>query len=340
MFSVKQMQRVWFASWVLAGAAFAAGCGDEASAGASNPRGVTGGGAMAAGAGADADGTVDDRAEIPPLPNGYREFLTGESMVPAKSEIVLCYYLDPEPAEFFTSQLVSYQGRYGHHLVLFRAVQAVKPGTVRECRNAADMANLIPVMSSINFGLEKFPEGMGIRVSAGTQMVMQQHIVNTSDHTIRVDEAIHLRVLKKSEVKTLAGFYGVSDIEFSLPAGEKSVVEFDCVPPNDMNLLMLGTHMHEHGTRFLAQIGREGAMKTIIEVDPWEDWYRDQPQIKEWSADDPFVLKQGDIIRTRCEFDNTSEKALEFPSEMCASYGYYFPAPAGSEAWTCSGTGA
>ena len=49
------------------------------------------------------------------------------------------------------------------------------------------------------------------------------------------------------------------------------------------------------------------------------------------------MLKEGDIIRTRCEFDNATAKALEFPSEMCASYGYYFPAPSGTEAWTCAG---
>lgn len=314
--------------------ALALSCGGEDGSGAAGASGSMAGTGAAAGSGADA---VDDPAEIPPVPEGYREFLTGERVIPANSEVVLCYYLDPEPEEFFTNQLVSYQGRFGHHLVLFRAVMPKKPGTVSECSNAEDMANLVPVMSSINFGLEKFPAGMGIRVGVATQMVMQQHIVNTSDEPIRVDEAIHLRILKQSDVKTLAGFYGVSDIEFALPAGEKHVVEFDCVPPTDMNLLMLGTHMHEHGTKFSAQIGLEGSMQTVIEVDPWEDWYRDTPPIKEWSADDPFVLKKGDIIRTRCEFDNDSDKALEFPSEMCASYGYYFPAPMGSEAWTCSG---
>jgi hypothetical protein len=315
----------------------AAGCGDAGDA--MGTQGAAGGGGTAAADPSDPgeDGVIDDRADIPDAPDGYREFLTGERMVPAKTEIVLCYYLDPEPAEFFTNQLVSYQGRFGHHLVLFRSVQPKKPGTVSECTSAEDMANLVPVMSSINFGLEKFPEGMGIRVPGATQMVMQQHIVNTSDSPIRVDEAIHLRILDKADVKTLAGFYGVSDIEFSLPPGEKHVVEFDCVPPHDMNLLMIGTHMHEHGTKFRAQIGQEGSMKTVIEVDPWEDWYRDSPPIEEWSAEDPFVLKEGDIIRTRCEFDNTSTEALEFPSEMCASYGYYFPAPMGAEAWTCAG---
>jgi hypothetical protein len=198
------------------------------------------------------------------------------------------------------------------------------------------MANLVPVMSPIDFGLEEFPEGMGVRVPEATQLVMQQHIVNTNDHPIRVDEAIHLRILEETAVKTRAGFYGVSDIEFSLPVGETYELTFDCAPPHDMNLLMLGTHMHEWGTKFRAEIGTEGAMETIIEVDPWEDWYRDEPPIKEWSAEKPFVLKKGDIIRTTCVFENTSETALEFPSEMCASYGYYFPAPAGSEAWTCS----
>ena len=41
-------------------------------------------------------------------------------------------------------------------------------------------------------------------------------------------------------------------------------------------------------------------------------------------------------MRTHCTFNNTSGKDLEFPAEMCATYGYYFPAPEGSEAWTCA----
>ena len=320
--------------WVLLPVALWWGCGSDGEGGTGNSHA---GGAGMGMTEAGADGVVDDRAEIPPLPDGYREFLTGERMFEARSETMLCYYLDPEPADLFTNQLVSYQGRFGHHLVLFRAVEPREPGTVKTCSSAADMANLVPVMSSINFGLEKFPEGMGLRVPAGTQLVIQQHVVNTSDNAIRTDEAIHLRILHKSDIKTLAGFYGVSDIEFSLPAGQTHEVKFDCAPPNDMNLLMLGTHMHEWGTRFTAEIGTKDAMKVVINVDPWEDWYRDEPPIQEWSAEKPFVLKKGDIIRTTCEFDNTTGKALEFPSEMCASYGYYFPAPEGSEAWTCAG---
>ena len=74
----------------------------------------------------------------------------------------------------------------------------------------------------------------------------------------------------------------------------------------------------------------------MINVDPWLAEYRDNPPVQEFGEVTPLELSEGDIVRTKCVFKNTTDKALAFPSEMCASYGYYFPAPNGSETWTCA----
>ena len=83
---------------------------------------------------------------------------------------------------------------------------------------------------------------MAVRVAAGTQMVIQQHIVNTSENPIRVKDGMHLRVLDKADVEVTAGFYGISDINFVLPPddGKEQEVTFECAVPRDMNLLLMG----------------------------------------------------------------------------------------------------
>jgi hypothetical protein len=289
-----------------------------------------------------ADGEpVDDLAEIPPAPEGSIEFRVDEQIIPPGSESQLCHFLEPLEEDLFANALVSYQGKYGHHLVLFTTVAPEPPGTVRDCTSAADMITLIPAISSINFGLSEFPDGTAIRIPKGAQLVVQQHYVNTSEVPIRVRDGMHLRVLPQQEVSTLAGFYGISDIGFELAVDPaERTVTFECDVPRDMNLLLMGPHMHEWGLRFTAEVGRpqasgEMAFEEVVRVDPWFAEFRDEPPVTEWGLEDPLALHAGDVLRTSCVFSNTSDEVLSFPSEMCATYGYYFPAPLGNEAWTC-----
>jgi hypothetical protein len=281
---------------------------------------------------------MEDFPTAPPVPAGAREYEFPEQIIQPGAEVQNCIFLDPETDDIYATALESYQGVYGHHFVVFYTAAPEVPGTVRDCSTVADMLTLIPAISSVNFGLEKFPEGMAVRIPAGTQLVLQQHYVNTSDKPLRVKDVMHLHIKSREEVETLAGFWGVSDITFSLPPdGEEQVVEFDCVAPRDMKVLMSGPHMHEWGLRFQTSVIRDGGEpEVVVDVDPWLAEYRDNPPVKEFGEVEPLELKQGDIVRTKCVFKNTTDAPLEFPSEMCASYGYYFPAPEGSETWTCA----
>ena len=43
----------------------------------------------------------------------------------------------------------------------------------------------------------------------------------------------------------------------------------------------------------------------------------------------------GENIRTVCQLENTSDSPVSFPNEMCATFGYYYPAIPGHESWLC-----
>jgi hypothetical protein len=287
---------------------------------------------------------VDDFPEaVPAKPADAREVMFPEVVIMPGQEVQNCYFLEPETEDTYAHALESYQGKFGHHLVLFYTIAPEAPGTVRDCTSIADMLTLIPAISSVNFGLEQFPDGMAVRIPAGTQLVVQQHYVNTSANPVRARDVLHLRSRPKAEIQELAGFWGISDIGFVLPPdpGREQIVEFDCVAPREMKVLMAGPHMHEWGKRFSASLlrgGVDGEPEVFMDVDPWKAEYRDYPPVVEFGKDEPLLVAEGDVIRTTCVFDNTGDKDLEFPSEMCASYGYYFPAPEGSETWTCSPT--
>ena len=278
--------------------------------------------------------------EQPATIEGAIVFHFPEIVVPAATDQIFCQFLEPEKEDVYISSLTSYQGVHGHHLVIFAATDQEPANTVRDCTTPQDMTNLIPIVSSVNFGLAKFPEGMAVRVKKGTQLVLQQHYLNTTEHAIRTHDVSMVTTRKLADVKVTAGFYGTSDINFKLEAtpGKPQTVKFECEIPHDLNVLLMGPHMHEWGQTFLAEAGPHDAMQKIIDIPKWDAKMRDFPPVKEYTGDAPLVLKKGDFIRTTCVFNNTTGKPLVFPHEMCATYGYYFPAPEGSEEWTCAGT--
>jgi len=285
---------------------------------------------------------VDDFPEDPTVPGfASQSWTLTEQVIQPGDEVQICHYQELTNEEMWVTSFDSAQGKHGHHLIIFKARVTETPGTVRDCTSAEDMVRLSPIISSVQFGLERFPEGMAIRVPRGTQVVLQQHYVNTSLKPIRVKDVAWMEVVPKESVLIPAGFFGLGNIDFEItpsPNGEEQTISFDCEAPRDMNILLAGPHMHEWGTRFSTQFGTSSAdFETIINVDPWEAWMRDEPPVVNWSKEAPYLLREGTIMRTNCTFKNDQASTLIFPKEMCATYGYYFPAPNGSEEFTCAG---
>ncbi len=284
-------------------------------------------------------GPIEDFAEPTPAPPGAIEFQLPEARIFPGSDIQYCHYLEPTTEDMYLKGFESFQGKNGHHLVLFRSVIPLEPGTVRECSSGADMAFLIPVITSVQFGLENFPEGMAIRVPKGSQLVLQQHYINTRTHSILVRDVARLLPVDRSEVQLLAGFFGISDIGFSIaPDNQDAVVDFDCRVPHDMKILLAGPHMHEWGRSFSASFGPADALENIIDIPAWDASMRDAPPVKNWGVDAPLQLHEGDRMQTTCVFRNDTDEPLEFPKEMCATYGYFFPAEVGQDQFTCGAT--
>lgn len=287
--------------------------------------------------GGENDGLVADRADIPETPDGAQAFLLEDTVIPAGHEAIFCYFLDPLEKDIYIRGFVDYQGKFGHHVALFKALVREEPGSKIDCTSSDAMAKMVPVVASEQFGLSEMPEGMAIRVAAGSQLVIQQHIVNTSNKPIIVADGAHMFTTDPVDEQQRIGFIGLSDVTFDIPVGEKAELTFDCEVPWDMNIFVLGPHMHEFGRSISTEVMVDGTMRRVVDVPSWEASYRDEPPVTQFELTEPLALKAGDIIRTTCNFENTSDDSLEFPAEMCATFGYFFPALAEKESFVCSG---
>jgi hypothetical protein len=134
-------------------------------------------------------------------------------------------------------------------------------------------------------------------------------------------------------IKTWVSMLGDGPLEFTLPAQQKTTVSFDCSIPANTRILVFGGHMHEHGTRFEASLGKdENSLKSLYLVDPWMDEFRDAPPISLYFEKN-LVVTEPSILRSTCEFANESPNDMGFPEEMCANFGYYIGG--GGEPITC-----
>lgn len=290
----------------------------------------------------DDSGPLELWAEAPETPpDGARRIEIEPTLVPAYAEQQMCFYLEPEASDAFLAHFDGYQVEGGHHLLLFRAVVHKEPGTIEDCTNPESMATLIPVISQA----AELPEGMAVRVNARTQLVVQQHYVNTSDRDMLVHDVADIHFLEEAQVETLAGFFANTDISFALPPAQETTVSIHCTAPWDMNVLRISPHMHEHGARFQAHlergnpggdpIGEPVEPETLVDVPHWQPAMRDIAPAVSWGRDDALVLHAGDAFVTDCTFANDTPDEIGFPKEMCAISGYFFPALEGQASWIC-----
>lgn len=285
---------------------------------------------------------VDDFAVVPAAqPGETMEWHLPDQIIPAGKEKMFCYYQEVLDSETYLKTFRSYQGQSGHHLILFSAVVPQAPGTVEDCSDMEDMVRYRPIISNERFGIDEFPEGMALYVKRGTQLVLQQHVVNASAHDVRVRDVARASPAPESSVDTLVGFMGLADISFKIPPGQQQKVSFDCTVPYDANILVLGPHMHEWGTKFSTTMGPSaGPQETLIDVPVWTAEYRDEPPVTMYSQTNPKAMRGGDVIHTECTFHNTSDGELGFPSEMCATFGYFYPAHKDDSEFICAGSSA
>jgi hypothetical protein len=278
-----------------------AGCGsDPASEGGSNPN------------------EYDVRVEIPAPDPAFIDFVSAEALVMPGEEKMLCTHFRHDGEEMAFSTLKTHQGDFGHHAVLLGAKEPLEPGTTEDCTDKEDMARF----DAYTIGDQELPPGHGIHLPANKAMVLQAHYVNTGAKPIRIRDVVRMQKMPIEEVTTWAAIHITNTLEFSIPPRQTGKKEFECPVEKDVDLLVLGGHMHELGAKFEFFYTEPGAKeKSLYLADPWKPEYRDLPPVTLF-FNEPLKLKAGGTLRTVCEWTNMGSHEIAFPEEMCTAFGY------------------
>ena len=275
---------------------------------------------------------VDLRREFPEPPEGGVQLRTPEYIIPAFSEKQFCWFTSWDGEDIGINHQATYQSDNGHHVVLMETLSDeddFPTGSVFDCTAKASlpMTEMEPIIFGRGFEMNdnetvlNLGETMAVKLDAGTRMVMQSHYINPTPDEIMVADAINLGLIPQENVEVWAAPFAHTAIDFEIPAGETATVDFDCTWEDDATILFLGGHMHEWGKSFSVDWTHSETTDRIYEIENWDADFRDRPPVTEY-ADGDFTVSAGDSFTTSCTWENTLDRALTFPEEMCVTFGF------------------
>lgn len=295
---------------------------------------------------ADAGAPEGDPATAAPLPAPADLFLTD-----ADDELVVdtpyvtsgdrdefrCFSLDPGLAEdqWLTGlQVVPGNAAVVHHVIVFsdptgESAGLVGPDGTYECFGGSGVSGsaLLGAWAPGAFPFEA-PADTGIRVSAGSRIVMQVHYHPAGNVAEPDATGVQLRWADETPGREallallgnassrweglLPGPNDRSGAEFRIPAGvadHTETIEYP-IPAGTYTVFAAGAHMHYIGTDMLIEVDHasprddEPATECLVHTPRWDfDWQRayayDAP------LDEVPTLRPGDTLRLRCTYDNT-----------------------------------
>ncbi len=281
----------------------------------------------------DDTGVSDVRVDPGAPPEGGFQLLTPEYTIAPHSDEMLCFFGTYEGPDVGVNFYQWFQDpEFGHHMMLLDAYdgEMVPDGTVLDCSGQSLMA-LRPLLEANELlgeisGRMVLDDGIAVRLRTGQRWAMQSHYINTSDRALLVRDAMNIGVVPVEEVENWAGTWSFNTSVFSLPPQEASRLSFSCAWPSDVNVLHMMGHMHDYGTAIHVSHDRPGSNTSteVYALPEWDPAWQQQPRLRSYAAGE-LMPRAGDQLTVTCDFLNTTDAALEFPSEMCVAAGLAWP---------------
>ena len=191
-------------------------------------------------------------------------------------------------------------------------------------------------------GAYTFPEGVGVRIPAGRQLVVQLHFNLARPEVRGQSDQTRVRLRLASAVERQATFllYDAflstiyDDVPDALAPGNpratyswgESLANIGLPPDLPVEVVSVMPHMHERGRKYTFEVGRDGDFECQGRIANWDfNWQRI------YSYDPPLTLDSTSDLRVGCEYDTSADTAPVLPgwgtrNEMCeVTLGLVFP---------------
>jgi hypothetical protein len=237
--------------------------------------------------------------------------------IAAGTEIMRCTVVEGFSEDVMVQRASTTQAEGGHHVLLFTS-STVTPGEVFDCADPAVMGNFRFVAINKFDGTD---DNIAFQIPASLPIVVQSHYVNASGQTVLGRDTYEVHRPSKGHPRRI-DFWTVSQTGFLLDVGLTEMVTH-CTLDSDLQVINHFGHMHELGEHYKFERTRPSAPVDMLDDYAWEVEYRDNAIEHMFTSNNPLVFATGDSITTTCRWNNTHGRPVEFPEEMCTTFGYY-----------------
>jgi len=170
-----------------------------------------------------------------------------------------------------------------------------------------------------------FPDGVGMRLAAGTQVVFNLHLFNASDTPVSGEAALDVMTAPEAEVEHEAEAIAIGPLGFQIPPMTRDfLVNGQCTNTEDSHFFAVFPHMHQFGRhiKVWTESGEERAGQTV-----YDEEYQFEDQ--DYRSFEPVAMAKGDRIHVECTYDNFTSRPISFGDssldEMCFAVAYRYP---------------
>lgn len=285
---------------------------------------------------ASGDETVDMRLdpEAYSVPADGERWLGPDVVIAPGTEKQYCLFGTWTGEDVGLYAYASHQAALGHHLVLLGTTASTRDypdGALVDCTDTSSiMTSFSPLITPEPVAQGEtaitLPEGFAVKLREGQRWIVQAHYVNTTTTPVRVQDVLTLAWRPVGEVTTWAAALALNNESFRLAPQQETTSSVDCTFPQDLQVLYLTGHMHEHGRRFDFSAGADASMLSpVVQMSDWKLEYRDNPPVTRFQPGE-LTLAANSLLRTTCTWFNDTDEALTFPAEMCTTAGMVYPA--------------
>lgn len=280
----------------------------------------------------DDDPIVDAGSMAEPVPDepAWEPLITADWELAAGEERYFCQRVTlTEDVYFSAIRAINPPGT--HHTALTAEPSTARvPDGLTECGSALSPQGIFG--SGPGTDPVFYPDGVGLRLRAGQQVLLNLHVFNGSEEPLRGTSGAEIVKTAPDSIEHVAESLLAGPTSLNLPAGEETTVTGRCTMKQDTTLFAVQPHMHQLGIHM-----RGVAESSIAGTKVLHDGDFDFEQQLVYAIE-PVPMRAGDVVKVECTFNNTTQATVGLgessKAEMCFLVLHRYPA-AEDPAVTC-----
>jgi Copper type II ascorbate-dependent monooxygenase, C-terminal domain len=263
---------------------------------------------------------------LAPVAPGYVRFETTPLMLAPGDDLLWEEWVAaPFPQDMDIIETTGAQSVGGHHANLYADSNVQPVGTNKKFEQVDQLtqSSLGGIGKELGSAIE-LPAGVVWRAPMGRSLVIQEHYINAGAAPIMARTALDMKAVPSDPANKVARVLANVNMKVNIPAGQQVTTDTKCVVDKDYPAFMWANHMHDQGTAATTElILADGTTKTLKADPVWDPNWAFSPIYTTFPVESPFVIPAGATLHTTCTWENSSNKTIAFPDEMCI-FGAFF----------------